>query len=159
MANVEEGRWDSVSLSDATRAWFVTQWKGKYFGNADFETLVIIEVPRSKCISIALYAPGEKGWQAEQILRLAFGAAPPDFLVTDDQRLVAACTLAGCRFHKPASVFLEKPITAMPAISNCIHSLAELLNDADYQSAKSADEINARLESWRTDYNRRSSSS
>ncbi|RKR36245.1 hypothetical protein [Paraburkholderia sp. BL17N1] len=159
MADFEEGRWDSVSLSDVSRAWFVTQWKGKYFGNPDFEALVVIEAPRSKCISIALYEPSPKNWQEHEIIKLASGGNFPDFVVTDNQRLVTACTLACFWFHQPASVFLEKPITAMPAISNCIHSLTKLLNDADYQSAKSADEINGRLESWRTDYNRRSNSS
>jgi hypothetical protein len=156
MENAEEGRWDSVSLSDTSRAWFVTQWKGKYFGNPNFEALVVIEVPRSKCISIALYEPSQKNWQAQEIIKLVFGEDSPDFVVTDNQRLIAACTIAYFWFHKPGSAFLEKPIPAMPAISNCIHSLTALLNDADFQSAKSVDEINTRLESWRIRCNRSS---
>jgi len=156
MANAEEGRWDSVSLSDTSRAWFVTQWKGKYFGNPDSEALMVIEVPRSKCISLALYEPGQKNWQAQEIIKLSSGGNSPDFVVTDNQRLVTACTLACYWFHKPESVFLDKPIAAMSAISSCFHSLMKLLNDADFQSAKSVDEINTRLESWRTGYNQRS---
>lgn len=131
-------------------------WKGKYFGNLDVEALVVIEVPRSKCISIALYEPSQKNWKAQEVINLVSGEDSPDFVVTDNQRLIAACTLACFWFHKPASVFLEKPITAMPAIPNCTHSLTTLLNDADFQSAKSVDEINARLESWRIKYNRNS---
>jgi hypothetical protein len=156
MANAEESRWDSVSLSDTSRAWFATKWKGKYFGNPDFEALVVIEVPRSKCISIELYEPSQQNWQAREIIKQVSGEDSPDFVVTDNHRLIAACTLACFWFPKPASVFLGKPITAMPAISNCIHSLTKYLNDADFQSAKSVDEINTWLDSWRIKYNRSS---
>ncbi|MFM0339244.1 hypothetical protein [Paraburkholderia fungorum] len=58
-------------------------------------------------------------------------------------------------FHEGGSL---KRTILMPAIWNCIHSLEALMNDAGFQSLESVMEINARLESWRTDYNRQAGS-
>jgi hypothetical protein len=101
---------------------------------------VVTGVPQSKRISLALYEPSQNNWQAQEIIKLGSGGDSPDFVVTDSQRLVTACTLACYWFHKPESVFAEKPMTTMPAISSCIHSLTTRLNDADFQSAKSVHE-------------------
>ena len=155
MSRFDESLWNSVSLDNFHRAWYVSEWKGRYFGDSISKVFFVIEIPKSRCIIASLFREAHQGLQSERIVKLASVEKAPDFLVTDKQQLLTALTLAGSRFQKRASVYLDKPITLMLAISTCLQSLVELINRADYRSITSVEDINKRLESWRLDYNDR----
>lgn len=146
-------QWDSSLLRNDSRAWFVTTFPGKFAGTPDAELLFVVEIPRSHCLCIRLFPP-TAGWEFQALSSLAAQHTSPDVLITDHTRLQSSLVNAGASFKKPATAYLHKPITLMPAISQCIHSLVDILNEL-MPSHSSLDTINTKLEAWRIAYNTR----
>lgn len=130
-----------------SRAWFVTKWPGKYAGAPEAEMLFVLEIPRSRCLSIQLVADSTRGWEHQVLCRLASENASPDALITDNSRLQHILVSVGASFQKPATSYLDKPITLMPAIHQCIRSLTELLNRPAFQAQSAISNLNEALES------------
>jgi hypothetical protein len=80
---------------------------------------------------------------------------PPDALITDNTRLHHVLVSLGSSFQQPATAYLDKPITLMPAIHRCLVSLTEVLNQPLFQSKSSTEKLNEALELWRIRYNDR----
>ncbi len=145
--------WDSSSLHNDSRAWFVTKWPGKYAGAPEADILFVFEIPRPRCLCIRLVANSTQGWEHQVLCSPASIFPPPETLITDNTKLQHALVSAGARFQNPATAYLEKPITLMPVIHQCILSLTELLNSPTFQTLSGINELNEGLESWRTKYN------
>jgi hypothetical protein len=148
-------QWDSSTLENSSRAWFVTKWPGKYAGTPDADILFAIEIPRSHCLHIQLSPKSTPGWEHTVLCQLANVYLSPDVLITDNTRLLHALVSAGSGFQKPATAYLDKPITLMPAIHKCLLSLADAFNLPIFQTQSSIDRLNEELESWRIGYNNR----
>jgi hypothetical protein len=153
MIRGESAQWDSAALWNDSRAWFVTAFPGKFAGAPDDEMLFVVEIPRSHCLLIRLFHPSP-GWEYQALSRLAAQYPSPDVLITDHTRLQHPLVSAGASFEKPATAYLHKPITLMPAIAQCIRSLVDVLTEL-MPSHNPTDGINAKLEAWRIAYNSR----
>jgi hypothetical protein len=153
MAKSPTRSWDSSTLHNDSRAWFVTKWPGKYAGAPDADILFVFEIPRPRCLCIQLVAHSTQGWEHQVLCDLASTFPAPEVLITDNTKLQHALVSAGASFQNPATAYLEKPITLMPAIRQCLLSLMELLNTPAFQTLSAISELNEGLESWRTKYN------
>ncbi|WP_321931885.1 hypothetical protein [Paraburkholderia guartelaensis] len=147
--------WDTSALSNDSRAWFITTWPGKVANAPDAEMLFVLELPSARCLSIQLVVDSTRGWQHQALSRLASISPAPDILITDNSKLHHFLVSAGASFHKPATSYLDKPITLMPAIHQCILSLMELFNEPAFRTRSGISNLNEALESWRVVYNRR----
>ena len=148
-------QWDSSTLHDRSRAWFVTTWPGRCVGAPDADILFVIEIPRSLCLCTQLFFDAEHGWELHALRDLATKHEPPDALITDNKLLHHVLVSIGSSFQKPAAAFLDKPITLMPAIEQCIFSLMEAINQPPFQAQAPIEKINEALELWRVRYNDR----
>ncbi len=89
------------------------------------------------------------------LCNLAAANSSPDALITDNSRLQHVLVTARANFQKPATAYLDKAITLMPAIHQCILSLKELFNQQTFKAQSAISQLNEALESWRVGYNRR----
>ncbi|WNC94916.1 hypothetical protein RI103_34010 [Paraburkholderia sp. FT54] len=159
MARIPGQEWDSSTLHDRSRAWFVTKWPGNYAGAPDMEMLFVIEIPNSRCLCMKLFPSAGRGWEHQVLNDLAATHQAPDALITDDTRLQHVLVTVGSSFQQPAIAYLDKPITLMPAIHRCLVSLTEILNQPLFQSQLSTEKRNEALELWRIGYNDRDGAS
>jgi hypothetical protein len=147
--------WGASRLSGERRVWFVTKWPGKYAGTPDAKMLFVFEIPRSQCLYIQLVADSTHGWEHHVLSTLASENSSPDVLITDHSQLQHALVSAGASFRRPATAYLNKMITLMPAIHQCLLSLTEHLNEPELQAPTSINKRNEAFELWRIEYNRR----
>jgi hypothetical protein len=159
MTRIPGHEWDSSTLHDRSRAWFITKWPGKYAGAPDTDMLFVIEIPRSHCLCIQLFPSVARGWEHRVLNDLVTGHHAPEALITDNTRLHPVLVSVGCSFQQPATAYLDKPITLMPAIHRCIVSLTEVLNQPLFRCQSSTEKLNEALELWRIRYNDRDGAS
>jgi hypothetical protein len=123
-------------------------------GAPEGEKLFVLEIPRSRCLCIQLVRDCTHGWEHQVLCNLASANSSPDALIIDDSRLQHVLVSAGASFQKPATAYLDKLITLMPAIHQCLLSLMDLLNQPTFQAQSAISKLNEALESWRVRYNR-----
>lgn len=66
----------------------------------------------------------------------------PDVLITDFTRLQHVLVSVGSSFQKPATAYLDKPITLMPAIERSIRSLVDELNQVPLETQSPIEKVN-----------------
>jgi hypothetical protein len=100
-----------------------------------------------------------RGWEHQVLNDLATAHHVPDALITDNTRLHPVLVSVGCSFQQPATAYLDKSITLLPAIHRCISSLTEVLNQPLFRNQSSIEKLNEALEQWRIRYNDRDGAS
>jgi hypothetical protein len=146
--------WDSASLDERSRAWYVTKLNGRCAGAPSCEILLVIQIPQPCCIIAKLFPISAKGWE-HIALRALVTDSPPTILITDDKKLMHTLVSVGSSLERPATPYLDKPIALMPAIDQCVRSMVSILNGEPFTTGASIDRLNEAFEIWRLDYNRR----
>jgi hypothetical protein len=147
--------WDTAIVGNDSQAWFVTKWPGKHAGAPEAELLFVVVIPQSLCLCAQLFENPDLGWEFTHLIELARAHPSPDVLATDSVKLQHVLVSVGSNFVRPASAYLDKPITLMPAVSKCTYSFMEVLNAPAFSGLSTVRQRNDALEVWRSNYNRR----
>jgi hypothetical protein len=89
MSRSEFRFWNIASIGNVSRAWFVTEWAGKYAGVPDAELLFTVLVPHSQSLCAQLFPNASVNWEFARLVDLARVHGSPEVFVTDHSN----CTL------------------------------------------------------------------
>lgn len=126
---------------------------GRCVGSSDCELLFAIEIPSQRCLAVRLIRKSERGWERRGLSSLVRASLTPDYLLTEMSELLPILDRFGACFETVATAHLDKAVTLMPAINQCLQALVLLLNEPSFQRISVTKKRNEALEEWRIKYN------